>query len=111
MIALYTLAVLSPWILWILFTAVMRLQMVRDEGKLTKAQKVFGYPALAVGLLLDFSLQVTLASVMFLEVPKELTVSARLWRWSNSGPSWRQKLALAIRTGLLDSIDPRGIHT
>lgn len=35
----------------------------------------------------------------------------RLWRWSNDPDGgWRRKLATAVRMGLLDNIDPSGIH-
>lgn len=49
------------------------------------------------------------ASVIFLERPKEWTVSARLTRHSE-GRGWRKRVAIAIRTALLDNIDPNGVH-
>lgn len=103
--------ILSPWILWIMYVAVMRLKQVRDAQQLTKAQRAFGYPLLAVGLVLDFFVNVVIGSAVLLEVPREWTLSSRLWRLSNdAGAGWRQKVALAVRVGLLDSIDPSGIH-
>lgn len=59
-----------------------------------------GYPARVVGLLLD---------LLFLEHPKKWTASARLTRHSES-TGWRQRVAIAIRTALLDNIDPNGVH-
>lgn len=97
------------WLMWLIFVCMMRLQEVRDAGKLTLAQKILGYPVLVFGLALDFVLNVTIGSLVFLEVPREMTLSARLWRLSN-GDGWRQKPALVIRVGLLDSIDPEGVH-
>lgn len=99
----------TPWLLWIFYTAVMRLKQVRDAGKLTTAMKVFGYPVLILGLLLDFFVNVVFASIIFVEIPKEWTVSARLTRLS-SGSGWRAKVANSIRVALLDEIDPAGIH-
>ena len=107
-----TLAILSPWLLWIMYVAVMRLKQVRAAGQLTLAMKVFGYPALALGLLLDLFVNVVVASAVLAEVPRELTLSSRLWRLSNDDSAgWRQKVALAVRVGLLDAIDPSGVHS
>lgn len=100
---------LSIWALWVMFVCVMRLKMLKDAGQLTTAMKVFGYPTLAVGLVLDFLVNVVIGSVLFLEIPKEYTLSSRLWRLSN-GDGWRKKVALSIRVGLLDAIDPSGVH-
>lgn len=107
--ALYT--ILACWLLWVFYVAVMRLKQVRAAGQLTLAMKVFGYPALAIGLLLDLFVNVVVASAVLAEVPKELTLSSRLWRLSNDDSAgWRQKVALAVRVGLLDAVDPSGIH-
>lgn len=105
-------AVVVIWLLWVFFVAVMRLKMLRDAGQLTPAMWAFGYPTLAVGLVLDLAVNVLIASALFLELPREWTLSSRLWRWSNdSGGGWRQRLAQALRVGLLDAVDPAGIHT
>lgn len=100
---------LSIWMLWVMFVCVMRLKMLREAGQLTTAMKVFGYPTLAVGLVLDLFVNVVFGSLVFLEIPREFTLSSRLWRLSN-GEGWRAKVALAIRVGLLDAIDPAGVH-
>lgn len=107
---LITVAVLHC--LWLHYVAVMRLKMLRDAGTLTRGQKLFGYPALAVGLLIDLVVHMLLGTVLFLELPArgEWTLSARLWRLSNGPPSWRQRLALWLRVEFLDSVDPRGYH-
>ncbi len=102
---------LAVYLLWVHYVAVMRLQMVRESGQLTTGQKLLGYPALVVGLLLDLLVNVLVCTLLFIEPPREWTVSGRLWRHSNAAPSWRQKLALTLRSGLLDSIDPRGYHS
>ena len=107
-LVLFTLA--SPWILWILYAAIMRLKMLRDAGLLTTAQKVFGYPALVVGLVLDAFVNLVIGSLIFMERPREWTLSSRLWRLSNGEPGRQQRWALAIRTALLDAVDPSGIH-
>ena len=106
----YALATLvCVYLLWVHYVAVMRLMQVRDAGHLTSAMKAIGYPALIVGLLLDLIVNTTVATLIFLELPKEWTVSARLTRHSES-TGWRQRVAVAIRTALLDNIDPNGVH-
>lgn len=99
-----------PWLLWGVYGLVMRLKQVREAGKLTTAQMVLGYPWLFLGLFLDFVVNVVIATPLFLELPHELTVSSRLWRLSNGEAGYRQRLALWIRTQLLDSLDPSGVH-
>lgn len=101
--------ILAIWLLWVFFVAVMHLKELRDKGTLTTAQKVFGYPALVIGLVLDFLVNVVVASILFLELPDEWLVSGRLWRLSQ-GDGWRAKLATLIRSQLLDSADPSGVH-
>lgn len=103
-------SILAVWTLWVFFTAAMRLKMVRDAGKLTTGMKVFGYPLIAIGLTIDFLLQI-IFSIPFLELPKEFTVSGRLWRLSNGADGWRKKFATFLRTQFLDAIDPSGVHT
>jgi hypothetical protein len=103
-------SILLVWVLWIFFVAAMRLKQVRDAGKLTTAMKAFGYPAIAIGLLIDLLVNVVLGSAVFLELPREYTLSARLWRHSTEGAGYRQKVALWLRVNLLDAIDPSGIH-
>lgn len=100
---------LCVYLLWVHYVAVMRLMQVRDAGQLTAAMKAIGYPALVVGLLLDLIVNTFVATLIFVELPREFTVSARLTRHSES-TGWRQRVAVAIRTALLDNIDPNGVH-
>ena len=98
------------YLLWVHYVAAMRLMQVRDADQLTWAMKCIGYPAVAFGLFLDLVVNTFVATVIFFELPKEFTVSARLTRHSEEGEGWRKKLAIGIRTALLDNIDPKGIH-
>jgi len=99
--------------LFLYFVAAMRLQEVRDAQALTKAQRIVGSVLVCEGLLLDLLVHYTIGTIVFLELParKEYTLSRRLWRLSNGAEGWRKRLALRIRTQLLDSIDPRGVHS
>lgn len=108
--------------LWFHYVAVMALKRARDAGSLTKVQTYFGYPVLFVGLILDFVINVVLMSIFLIEFPKEWTVSGRLARHTRidydetaEAPEgrmdrWRYVFCHAIRSTLLDSIDPKGIH-
>lgn len=101
--------VLLLWTLWVFFLAVMRLKEVRDTVGLTFWCKVFGYPVLFVGLLLDFLCNVFLLSLILLEVPKEGTVTARLKRHNRESTGWRKSVAVWAEQ-LLDRFDPSGDH-
>ena len=88
----------------------MRLKQVREAGKLTLAMKVFGYPALALGLAIDFVVNVVFGSLVFLQLPREFTLSTRLWKLSTGEDGWRKDWATWLRVNLLDAVDPEGIH-
>ena len=104
-------AYLCIFFLWVFFTAIMRIEMVRDAKQLTPLSKFFGYQALAVGLVLDLIADWFIVSFILLEFPQETTVSARLHRWTHSpDPSWRKTVCLFFRAGALDNVDPAGEH-
>ena len=106
----FLLAIPCIYMLWTIYAAMMRLRQVRDAGKLTFAMKVLGYPVLCFGLILDFILNVVIGSILFIEFPREYTMSARLWRHSQESKGYRQVLAEWLRVNLLDAIDPAGVH-
>jgi len=110
-LSLLIVLVAMPHTTWLIYTAVMRLKQVKEAGNLTTAQKAFGYPWLLVGYVLDVLTNAIVGSIVLMERPKEWTLSSRLWRLSNDDTAgWRQKVALAVRKGLLDAIDGEGIH-
>lgn len=100
----------SVYALWILYICVMGLQRARDSGKISRTALALGYPVLYVGLALDALVNVAVFSALMLELPRELTVTARLTRHIENGEGWRQALALFVASNLLDAFDPRGIH-
>ena len=111
--ALFVIAgvIAAMWILWSHFVVVMALQEVRSErGKLTVAQKVFGFPHILVGLPLDWLIEKTLASVIFLELSHNRTVSDRLKEYVNTRGGWRRRWAVWIRQQLLAPFDESGGH-
>jgi hypothetical protein len=94
--------------LWILYLAVMNLKRVRNLGLLHPVVKFLGYPILAVGIFLDVFLNIFVLTVLFLDPPKDLTISGRLSRYLKN-PSWRTKVAKPFEY-LLDPFDPDGDH-
>jgi hypothetical protein len=79
--------------LWLFFLAVMNLKQARDEGLLNKTALTLGYPILVIGYLLDALVNVSVMTLLFLEIPQELTVTSRLKRHINTGSGWRLNLA------------------
>lgn len=101
----------GAWLTWVFFAAIMNLERVRAAGELTLPAKVFGAITLLVGAVLDMGLNVTLGTLLFLELQRELYLSARLRRLVNTAPNtWRGRFALWLRRSLLDNIDPSGVH-
>jgi len=103
--------VLGGWyflvICYFFYLAVMNLKRYRgDLGPLAKA---FGYSGLALGLVLDLILTVVIGTVLFLAIPRDLTLTGRLKRHKAEG-GWRGKIAEFICTKLLDQFDPSGSH-
>mgnify|MGYP006915280875 CR=1 FL=1 len=103
-------ALLAFWVLWVLFLAVMNLAQVRAEGKLHGFARWAGYTVLAVGLVVDLIVQVLAASLLWLELPREWTVSERVARLCQHGSGWRLRLALWFRRTLLAPFDRSGGH-
>lgn len=94
---------------WLFYLAVMNLKRARDNVGLTLPVRILGYPILFIGLLLDFLLNMTLCTILFLELPKETLVTGRLKRHIKS-TGWRSKLAGWLCSNFLDTFDPSGCH-
>lgn len=101
--------VCSLWFLWLLYLAVMSLKRGQDAGTLTKWCKVFGYPILFLGLLVDLFCNVFAMTILLGELPKEMTVTSRLKRHNRTSSGWRKAVAVWAEQ-LLDQFDPSGDH-
>jgi len=99
----------SSYLLWIFYLAVMNLKIAKEAGLLTTTAKVLGYPVLFVGYILDCFVNVTVMTVVLLELPKETTVTARLKRHNKESSGWRKSVAVWAEP-LLDPFDPSGDH-
>lgn len=111
MIAIYIiLALIVPmYALWVLYAAVMNFKRAKDAGTLSKIGLVLGYPPYIVGIFLDIYCNLIPLTILLMEIPLELTVSARVTRLSNKG-GWRGDAARWFCDDLLDDLDPSGKH-
>lgn len=100
---------LAFYVLWTLFLAVMNLRRVKLAGQLSGKAKVLGAPLLVLGYLLDFVLNVGPMTLLLMELPRELTVSARLERHNLATSGWGKAVARWFEP-LLDPFDPSGDH-
>ena len=108
-IVLWTLLFL--WGFWALYVLIMGLYRAHLNKKLSRISYVLGMPWLVIGLIVDFVANVTIASLVFLDPPKELLVTARLQRYNTQSiRTWRSEWANWICTNLLDVFDPNGDH-
>lgn len=103
-------ALVVVWLLWALYVLTMGLYRAKLAGRLHGLARVMGMPLVALAFALDIVVNKTIASVLFLEWPKETLVTSRLQRHIASGSGWRFKLANAICNQLLDPFDPKGQH-
>lgn len=100
---------LATYALYVFYAAVMNVKRVRDAGNLTPLGKVFGYPTLVIGLLLDLYVNVFVMTFMLLELPREFTVTSRLRRHHESSTGYRLAVVKFFEP-VLDPLDPSGDH-
>jgi len=101
----------APWILWAAYVMVMGIYRAHLDKRLTPATKVLALPWVVIGYALDVVVNLTFASLIFLEPPLELLVTKRLQRHVDAtAGGWRHKLAWWICDHLLDPFDPTGNH-
>lgn len=119
---------------WVLFSAIMRLQEVRDTGKFSASQRTLAKATLLVGLAWDVTMNV-LATFWLLQLPFQRSrgggpadqsnafiafLFRRTWLLSSrleqnvfhdgARWEWQRRFSERFRRELLDNIDPRGIH-
>jgi hypothetical protein len=99
----------AMYLLWIFYLAVMNLKRAKNAGLLNKTAVVLGTPVLIVGYLLDAFVNITLMTLVFQEMPQEMTVTARLKRHIKESSGWDLRAA-AWFIPLLDPFDPSGRH-
>jgi len=95
--------------LWVFYLAVMNLARAKRAGLLNKTAIVLGTPVLIVGYLLDLLMNITVMTVVLLELPQETTVTARLKRHHKESTGWRLAIVKWFEP-ILDPYDPSGDH-
>lgn len=100
---------LGVYVLWPIYIASMGLMSARDSGTIGPVTIALGYPVVITGLALDVFLNATVCSAIFMELPKEWTITHRLRRYKPF-PDWRGQVARWIARHLLDPFDPSGTH-
>lgn len=99
----------SFYLLWVLYLAVMNAARARDAGTLTKPALALAMPVLGLGYLLDALVNLTVCTVLFLELPREVLVTGRVSRLQK-GTGKRAAIARWMCANLLDPFDPSGCH-
>lgn len=106
------------WCFWVLYVATMAVYRLHLAGELKVATTsrytlALCYSLVGIAVLVDVIAQYTVASVLFLEVPKkrEHLVTDRLQRYlALEAPSWRTAKADWICLHILDLFDPKKNH-
>lgn len=96
--------------LWVHYVVVMALDTARAAGRLSKTAEVLGAPVVGVGLVLDVLVNLLVATVLFLDVPRELLLSQRLKRLAAQSVGWRARAAVWLDEALLAPFDHTGSH-
>jgi hypothetical protein len=120
-IALFLLAFLLVYLLYaavltvvvlVLFLALMNLADVRQRVGLHWSMEAVGMVLLyGVGYPLDCLHTITVGTVMFAEVPRELTLSARIQRLAAGKDGWRKTEAKWLSQHWLGPFDPSTRHS
>lgn len=96
--------------LWIAFLAIMNLQRAHLAGTLGPVAFGFAVPLLFAGYVLDVAVNLTLATLVFWDTPKEWTLSERLTRLIREGTDRRQRMARAVLRTFCEPFDTTGQH-
>lgn len=95
--------------LYVAFAFTMRFKMRRERrGYLHTHEKLIAYPIVAVGYPLDVVVNATIATALFLDLPREWTLSDRLERYIVDGAyagDWRETVALWIDRKFIEPHD------
>jgi hypothetical protein len=110
MIVLYSIGIL--WGFWALYVFTMAIYRAKLAGRLGKINTALALPFVLLAVFVDWAVNMTLATFIFMDLPQEKLVTARLKRYKALGPDagWRYRAAVWICDGRLDIFDPSGDH-
>ena len=109
-IKLAWMSALFIWGFWGLYVLVMGLYRAKLQGRLTTEAYIMGWPYYALGYVVDIVANLTIFTLIMLELPRETLVTSRLKRHMKTGAGWRYEVAKYICDNLLDPLDPHGDH-
>ena len=100
------------WGCWALYVLVMGLYRAHLKGRIPRWSVTWflALPIVAIAYVANAILNITLASVIFLDPPRELQVTGRLNRYIDGEDGWRKRAADWICSHLLDPFAPDGDH-
>lgn len=101
---------LPLYVLWFFYLGVMNLKRAYDAKTLTSTAYALGLPALGFGYFYDALMNITVMTVLFLELPREWTVTARVSRHQRAGNGYRYRISHWMCKHLLDPFDSSGCH-
>lgn len=97
------------YVFFIMYVASMGMIRAHAENKLNGVLWVLCLPFVAISVVIDFINNMTVFTLLFAELPKELLVTARLKRHAKES-NFRGKLANWIGDSLLNPFDHTGNH-
>lgn len=98
------------WLCWGLYVLVMGLYRAYLAKRLTRTTLFLSIPFVAIGFIVNFVSNMILATIVFLEFPKEFLITDRLERYIRSENGWRCSIARWVCHNILDPVDPSGSH-
>jgi hypothetical protein len=98
-----------PHTLWVCYVFITAVDRVRAAGGLSRTARVMAAPVLGLGIVLDALTNLTVATVLFLQLPREAFVTQRLKKLVKT-TGWRSRLAGWIGGNLLNAFDRTGSH-
>lgn len=99
------------WALWILYVSMMNIDRAMELGELPWQAKLMVYPTKFIFDMVELVANTIVCTLIFLDLPKEFTVSDRLRRYyeDQNQARWRMVLVNFVKP-MLDPFDHKGPH-
>jgi hypothetical protein len=98
------------YVFWVLYLAIMGVYRAYLNNALTPVAKAMCLPLIVTGVLVDVIANVTIATVVFMQLPTQWLVTQRLSFYLKFSADWRHDTAKFVCENLLDVFDPTGKH-
>lgn len=109
MITIIIFSYIGMFITWILYLAVMNIK--QNVSTMSWLAKIHAYPLIIIAITFDSFVNIILGTILFLDLPKEWLLTARLKRYIyEENSAWREKIASWICYHLLNQFDPSKKH-